>query len=248
MPQFVVIIPARYASSRLPGKPLLEIGGLPMVVRVAQQAQKADGINKVIVATDHQAIFDTCVKHQINVVITSENHLSGTDRICEAAQKIENLLPNDVVINVQGDEPFIKPEQIEQLVSLFKNPDVKIATLIKSNHQTEEIKSASTVKVVINAQNQALYFSRSAIPFYRDDKQKQTFFTHVGMYAYRFETLLKIAALPLSELEKAESLEQLRWIENGYPIHTAVTPFETYAVDTPNDLENIRNRFANSSL
>jgi 3-deoxy-manno-octulosonate cytidylyltransferase (CMP-KDO synthetase) len=248
MSRFVVIIPARYASTRLPGKPLVDIGGLPMVIRVAKQVQKVKGIDKIIVATDHQTIFDVCVKHQIEVVLTAENHPSGTDRICEAAQKVEKLNQNDVIINVQGDEPFIKPEQIEQLALLFDNDNVKIGTLIKSESRIEEIDQASKVKVVVNKVGQALYFSRSAIPFYRDENEKPTYFTHVGMYAYRLGTLLEIAALPQSKLEKAESLEQLRWLENGYTIHTAITDFETYAVDTPTDLENIRLMFANSGL
>ena len=248
MPQFVVIIPARYASSRLPGKPLVDIGGVPMIVRVARQAKLAKNISQVIVATDHDAIFDVCKNQGIDVILTHENHQSGTDRICEAAQKLGNLNADDVVINVQGDEPFIKPEQIEQLVSLFLNQKVKIATLIKSAIFSDEIKQPSKVKVVVNKHLQALYFSRSVIPFYREETHQTHFFTHVGLYAYRYETLNEIAALSLSKLEKAEQLEQLRWLENGYSIQTAITDFETYAVDTPSDLENIRHRFANSSL
>lgn len=242
---YFIVIPARMASSRFPGKPLVDILGLPMIVRVAQQAAKAQSSSTVLVATDHQAIAEVCKSYGIAYTLTGSHHPSGTDRIFEAVSKLSDINDEDVIINVQGDEPFIDPAQIDQLASLFTSPDVQLATLVRKSSDAEHVSHPSVVKVVLDSSGKALYFSRSVIPHYRSESNDQYFYTHVGMYAYRYSILKKIAILPPSSLEQAEQLEQLRWLENGYRIYTAETLFETYAVDTPSDLEFIQKKFSN---
>lgn len=241
------IIPARYASSRFPGKPLVEINGKPMIQRVYEQAKKANSLNEVIVATDDERIIKFVEGFGGKVALTSENHKSGTDRCNEVMEKLQ--LKNkdfDVVVNIQGDEPYINPEQINQIVSCFTNPEVNIATLAKRILSPEELFNNNINKVVLDNSNNAIYFSRFAIPFQQNvpmEKwlEKVNYFKHVGIYAYRSTALGEITALKRSKLEVSESLEQLRWLENGYKIRVMETDFESIAVDTPEDLSKFLN-------
>lgn len=242
--RFLGLIPARFASSRFPGKPLVDIGGKSMIRRVYEQVSPV--LDEVWVATDDERIQKEVVSFGGKVVMTSDKHKSGTDRCLEASQKIGGDF--DVIINIQGDEPFIQPSQIESLKTCFLNyPEIKLATLIKKITEKDGVESLinpNSPKVVIDSRGRALYFSRSVIPFIRglelDSWLKNgLFYKHIGIYGYKKETLQEIATLPQSNLEKLESLEQLRWIENGYQIQTAITDFENIAVDTPEDLEKI---------
>lgn len=239
--KFIAIIPARYASTRFPGKPLADMNGKPMIQRVYEQVKKC--VDKVYVATDDERIYDAVTSFGGNVVMTSANHKSGTDRCAEAYNTIGG--GEDVVINIQGDEPFIAPSQIEAIMECFTDNSVQIATLVKPFTESDGIDALmnpNSPKVVLGVDNQALYFSRSVIPFVRGvDMQEwlktHTFYKHIGMYAYRAEVLMQITKLPQSELEKAESLEQLRWLENGYKIKAGVTTQETIGIDTPDDMQ-----------
>lgn len=233
------IIPARYASSRFPGKPLVDIAGKSMIQRVYEQAAKCVNLTDVMVATDDDRIFDHVINFGGKAVITGDNHKSGTDRCAEVAAIHTDY---EVIINIQGDEPYIDPEQISKLAACFAAPDVQIATLIKRIKSEQELHNPNSPKVVINKMNEAVYFSRSALPHIRGEEPENwlefyTYFKHIGIYGYRADVLQKITKLEVSSLEKAEALEQLRWIENGYRIKVAETEFETYAVDTPADLE-----------
>lgn len=239
--RYLVVIPARYESSRFPGKPLAKIGGEEMIIRVCRQVEKT-GL-PLLVATDDPRIFDCVESHGFTAVMTSKDHKSGTDRVREAAEKYSEK--PDVIINVQGDEPFINPEQIEKLKSVFENdPGVGIATLVKrfnKNDSFDALFDPNLVKVTFSKAGKALYFSRSIIPYVRKVDWKKwletaEFFTHIGIYGYKFDTLRIITQLPMSELEKAESLEQLRWLENGFPINVAVTEYSTIGIDTEEDL------------
>ncbi len=241
--KFVAIIPARFQSTRFPGKPLAILGEKPIIQWVYENAKKT--LNDVYVATDDERIFNVVESFGGKAVYTSANHQSGTDRVAEAAQKIAEALNFDVIINIQGDEPFIRTEQIEGLKNCFYAPDTEIATLIKPITNPAEISNINRPKVVINKNQEALYFSRSTIPFVRDCPieewiTRNIFYSHIGMYAYRYDVLLKLTKLSVGILEKAESLEQLRWLENGYRIKTAQTTFENIGIDTPEDLENAR--------
>jgi 3-deoxy-manno-octulosonate cytidylyltransferase (CMP-KDO synthetase) len=245
---FVGIIPARYASSRFPGKPLADIGGKPMVWRVYEQAQRA--FAHVFAATDDERIAAAVKERGGNVVMTSASHQSGTDRCAEAILKVEATLGQkfDVVVNVQGDEPFIAPQQLELLKGCFTDAGAQLATLVKVFGKSEDVFSPNSPKVVVDANGYALYFSRSAIPYLRNTAQARwpesyPFYKHVGLYAYRASTLQQICRLPRSSLELAEGLEQLRWLENGYRVKVAVTELETWAIDAPEDLEKLRERF-----
>ena len=243
--QYAGIIPARYASSRLPGKPLVMIGNKPMIQRVYDQARKT--LDMVYVATDDKRIFEAVLNFGGSAVMTSPDHLSGTDRCAEAVTKIKNETGKkiDVVINIQGDEPFIKPEQINLLMKCFVDETVELATLIRRVEPGEDIFNPNQPKVIINSEGDAIYFSRATIPFIRDVEKsewskKHDFYKHIGLYAYRTETLKKITSLSRSSLEISESLEQNRWIENGYRIRTAVTKWESISIDTPDDLEKAK--------
>ncbi|MDR3188805.1 MAG: 3-deoxy-manno-octulosonate cytidylyltransferase [Prevotellaceae bacterium] len=242
---FVGIIPARYASTRFLGKPLADVGGKPMVQRVYEQARRA--FTHVFVATDDERIAAAVAGFGGSVVTTSASHRSGTDRCAEAIVKIEAALNQtfDVVVNIQGDEPFIAPQQLEQLKGCFADANVQLATLVKVFGKNEDVLSPNSPKVVVDAAGYALYFSRSVIPYLRDAAPAEAFpfYKHVGLYAYRTEVLQRIHRLPQSSLELAESLEQLRWLENGYRIKVAVTELETWAIDTPEDLERVREKF-----
>lgn len=245
--RFVAIIPARYASTRFPGKPLVDIGGKTMIQRVYDQVSKV--INDVYVATDDERIFDKVRSFGGKVIMTSDAHRSGTDRCYEAFTKLEDWF--DVVINVQGDEPFIQPEQIEALKNCFADDETQIATLVKKitdKDGVEVLFNPNTPKVVIDKQNNALYFSRSPIPYKRGSDEKNwmaehDYYKHVGVYAYRSEVLSQIVQMPPSKLELAESLEQLRWLENGLKIKAGFTEVETVGIDTPEDLEKIKGMF-----
>ncbi len=241
--KFIAIIPARFQSTRFPGKPLAMLGEKPIIRWVYENAKKALG--DAFVATDDERIYKAVEAFGGKAVYTSPSHQSGTDRCAEAAQQISKTLDFDVVINIQGDEPFIKPEQIEGLKACFDFQDTEIATLIKPIVSLEEVTNVNRPKVVVNKNQEAMYFSRSAIPYVRDTPledwlSKTEIFCHIGMYAYRFDILQELTKLPFGILEKAESLEQLRWLENGYRIKTAQTTFESIGIDTPADLESAR--------
>lgn len=238
---FLGIIPARYQSTRFPGKPLAILGNKPIIQWVYENAKKA--IDEVYVATDDNKIFEAVEAFGGKAVYTSGDHQSGTDRCAEAASKVSGSIKYDVVINLQGDEPFVLPEQIERLKECFKAGDTQIATLIKPISDIDEVFNINRPKVVINNRNEAMFFSRSPIPFVRDSNSqewldKTVFYSHVGMYAFRFDILNELTKLPTGILELAESLEQLRWLENGYKIVTAQTQLENIGIDTPYDLEN----------
>jgi 3-deoxy-manno-octulosonate cytidylyltransferase (CMP-KDO synthetase) len=236
MPQNIVaIIPARYQSTRFPGKPLAFIGDKAMIERVYEQTLKVEQLTKVLVATDDERISEHCIKKGIDVVMTSVNHLNGTTRCLEVANSL-SLEENDIVINVQGDEPFISPKQIGLLLLCFNKSEVEIASLCKKI--IDDVENSNTVKVVKNIFSEALYFSRSKIPFIRDNEFVPSYYKHIGLYAFRYSTLKKIVLLNESELEKSEKLEQLRWLENGFRVHLSETYEESISVDTEADLIN----------
>ncbi len=232
------IIPARYASTRFPGKPLVDIKGKPMIQRVYEQASKAISLSSVVVATDDRKIYDVVKGFGGNAVMTLESHQSGTDRCVEVVEKLDEK--PDVVINIQGDEPFIFPGQIDQLAACFDDAETEIATLSIKISNEVELQNPNVVKVVFDKGGNSLYFSRAAIPFNRNPKfSNQEFFKHVGIYGYRTDILKEITQLEASNLEQIEALEQLRWLENGYRIKVAKTELESFAVDTPEDLEKL---------
>ena len=235
------VIPSRYASTRFPGKPLADINGKSMVQRVYEQCKKSKVLTDVVVATDDKRIHKHVLGFGGKSVMTNTKHKSGTDRCKEALEKSGDY---DIVINIQGDEPFIDPSQIDDLATCFYNEETQIATLIKKLDKIEELASPNKVKVILNKQNNAIYFSRMPLPYQfgiqiEEWLDKQTYYKHIGIYAYMAETLNAITKLPVSNLEKAESLEQLRWIEHGYTIATKTTNIETPNVDTPEDLKAI---------
>jgi 3-deoxy-manno-octulosonate cytidylyltransferase (CMP-KDO synthetase) len=238
--KFIGIIPARYASSRFPGKPLANMLGKTMIQRVYEQVSSV--LDRVCVATDHPEIEAAVRAFGGNVVRSQKEHNSGTDRCCEAYHLLGG--DEDIIINIQGDEPFIKPEQIKDIMRCFDDPSTQIATLVRPFEESEgweALANPNSPKVVLNHCNEAITFSRSVIPHLRGiDCRKwlehHTFYKHIGMYAFKAKTLDEITALPQSSLELAESLEQLRWIENGYRISVAITSQETIGIDTPDDL------------
>ena len=236
--KFIAIIPARYASTRFPGKPLAMLGGKTVIQRVYEQAVSVLG--EAYVATDDQRIFDAVEAFGGQAVMTRTDHKSGTDRIEEAVDKIDT--DADVIINIQGDEPFIQASQIETLCRLFDNPQTQIGTLGKSFETMEAVENPNSPKIVCDVNGFALYFSRSVIPFIRGKERNEwfgqyPFLKHLGVYAYRREVLAEITRLPQSPLELAESLEQLRWLQNGYRIRVGLTDVETVGIDTPEDLK-----------
>ncbi|SMG29947.1 3-deoxy-manno-octulosonate cytidylyltransferase [Sphingobacterium psychroaquaticum] len=240
--KIIGIIPARYASTRFPGKPLVNIGGKSMIQRVYEQVKSCKSLTEVVVATDDTRIQQHVEAFGGKVVMTSSDHPSGTDRCAEVIQSYNDY---DVVINIQGDEPFINPEQIDMLAILFQESDTEIGTLVKRIETTAELFNENSPKVVFNSKRQALYFSRQTIPFQRGVAREnwldhQAYYKHIGIYGYRRHILQEITNLNASAFEKSESLEQLRWLENGYIIKVAESMFETVAVDTPEDLEQIQ--------
>ncbi|MBL0315659.1 MAG: 3-deoxy-manno-octulosonate cytidylyltransferase [Flavobacteriales bacterium] len=236
------IIPARFASTRFPGKPLVEIDGKSMIRRVVEQATSCNALFGVIVATDDERIFNHVQSFGYQVVMTSPDHPSGTDRCLEAYQK--SGLHADAIINIQGDEPFVDPSQIDLLANLISKPEVEIATLAKRISDNASLFNPNKVKVIFSPNGRAIYFSRHAIPYQKNSPQNEwhlhhAYYKHIGLYAYQVSALTSICSLETSPLERAESLEQLRWIESGMSIYVAETDIETPAVDTPEDLKHI---------
>jgi 3-deoxy-manno-octulosonate cytidylyltransferase (CMP-KDO synthetase) len=239
--KIIGIIPARYESSRFPGKPLAMINGKSMIQRVYEQASAAKCLSAVYVATDDNRIAEHLKASGIQYIMTSRDHQSGTDRCYEASKSIATLNHSDYIINIQGDEPFIHPDQIDEL-GLLCDGTIEIATQIGHFKNLDELKSSNTAKVVFDAHGFALYFSRSVIPAHRSlDEQhwigSGNFHKHIGIYAYRADVLQKIAALPPGKLELTESLEQLRWLENGFSIKLGMTKHSPVSIDTPEDLQ-----------
>ncbi|MBO0929549.1 3-deoxy-manno-octulosonate cytidylyltransferase [Fibrella aquatilis] len=232
------IIPARYASTRFPAKALADIGGKSMIQRVVEQARQARSLSHVVVATDDARIQDHVISFGGEVVMTSSHHQSGTDRCQDALHQLSGVY--DYVVNIQGDEPFIQPTQIDRLTAVLDGR-VELATLIKRITDPAVLQNPNSPKVVISATGEALYFSRQAIPYQRDQPvanwlDHQPYYKHIGLYAYRTDVLAQITQLPPSALERAEALEQLRWLENGFRIRTVETDLETIGIDTPEDL------------
>ena len=243
--QILGIIPARYASTRFPAKALVDIGGKSMIQRVYEQSSKATRLSQVIVATDDQRIMDHVLSFGGKAVMTSENHQSGTDRCFEALTKTEGAY--DYVINIQGDEPFISPEPIDSLANEL-NGIIELATLVKIIDSDDILFNVNVPKAVLNKRREILYFSRQTIPYIRNKEQNQwlenhTFYKHIGIYAYRTDVLAELTKLPVSSLEKAEALEQLRWLENGYSIKAVITSDDSHGVDTPDDLDRVSRKF-----
>lgn len=237
--KFIVLIPARFQSTRFPGKPLALLGGKPVIQWVYENSARA--IDKVWVATDDERIHHAVEAFGGKAVYTQTIHKSGTDRCAEAALLLEKEVDFDVVINIQGDEPFVHAQQIEQLMRCF-DENTGIATLVRKIDNSDELFDPNRPKVVLDNRKNALYFSRSPVPYVRGEKegnwhQYHPFWSHVGMYAYTKKVLQEITHLAPGELEKAEALEQLRWLENGYAIKTAVTTFQSVGIDTPADLQ-----------
>lgn len=238
--KYIGIIPARYASTRFPGKPLVKLGGISIIERVYRQV--AEHLDEVYVATDDERIEKEVLSFGGKVVMTSSEHRSGTDRCNEAYSKVGSGY--DVVINIQGDEPFIQPSQLQAIKSCFDDPATEIATLVKpfiATQSIEELENPNSPKVVVDADMNAMYFSRSVIPYLRgtDKSQwltKHTYYKHIGIYAYKADVLKRIAVMQQTKLELAESLEQLRWLENGVKIKVGITDTETIGIDTPEDL------------
>lgn len=231
------IIPARYASTRFPGKPLIDLGGKSMIQRVYEQCKKASSLSEVIVATDDQRIAEHVKAFGGIVEMTSDQHQSGTDRCAEVIQRYSGLC--DAVINIQGDEPFINPEQINALALAFHQPHTQLASMKKKLTNEADVQNPNVVKVISNHNGDAIYFSRSPIPYRRNPEARFTYYKHIGIYGYRKETLLEITQLPLGNLESAENLEQLRWVEKGYRITLVETDIENIAIDTPDDLARV---------
>ena len=234
------IIPARYASTRFPGKPLIDIQGKSMIQRVYEQATKSLSLDMIVVATDDAQISDHVLAFGGLAVMTDTNHESGTDR-CAEIIRMQEFSEYEVVINIQGDEPFIQPSQIDLVCSLFEDPVTEIGTLVKKIEDSSELENPNLPKVVCNVNEDAIYFSRSPIPYLRGKEMKDwihhhAYYKHIGIYGYRTWVLKEISVLQKGKLEQAESLEQLRWLENGYKISTAKTDLETLAIDTPEDL------------
>ena len=243
------IIPARYASTRFPGKPLARISGKSIIRRVYEQCNLSAKLDKTIVATDDERIYQHIIGFGGEAVMTSTKHLNGTSRCFEALQNEEKEtgISYDVVINIQGDEPFIEPEQIDKIASVFIDSSVQIGTLAKKINNYEELFNPNVVKLVTDNENKALYFSRHPIPFVRDVDKKDwlehaTFFKHIGIYGYRKDILMEITKLEPGKLELTERLEQLRWIENGYKITVDFTEHDSIGIDTPEDLLKLTNK------
>jgi 3-deoxy-manno-octulosonate cytidylyltransferase (CMP-KDO synthetase) len=245
--QILGIIPARYASTRFPAKALVDIGGKSMIQRVYEQAAKAGKLTHVVVATDDTRIFDHVQEFGGTAIMTADTHQSGTDRCFEALTKTAGTF--DYVINIQGDEPFISPEPINRLADVL-NGETELATLVKIIDSDEILFNVNVPKAVLNKRGEVLYFSRQTIPYLRNTEQsdwlsEHTFYKHIGIYAYRVDVLEEITKLPVSALEKAEALEQLRWLENGYAIKAVITSDDSHGVDTPEDLDRVSKKFLN---
>lgn len=238
----LAVIPARFASTRFPGKPLVDLGGKPMIQRTYERVKAVEGFDRIIIATDDRRIFDVAEAFGAEVMMTSSNHLTGTDRCAEVLSRLGETV--DYVVNIQGDEPFIEPEQLREVAAGFASAS-PILTLIKKIQDSETLFNINTPKVILDEAGNALYFSRQTIPFLRgveptDWLSKHTFYKHIGLYAYRADILPGLSALKPTSLELAESLEQLRWIQNGIRIKAIETQFETIGIDSPEDVEKIQ--------
>ncbi|MHA8068774.1 3-deoxy-manno-octulosonate cytidylyltransferase [Aquirufa ecclesiirivi] len=238
----VAVIPARYASTRFPGKPLVDLGGKPMIQRTYDQVASVHGWERIIIATDDERIFSVAKKFGAEVMMTAESHQSGTDRCAEILSYLDS--PVDYLVNIQGDEPFINPDQLLELSSGFAS-NAPILTLVKEIHDELTLFNTNVPKVVMDDQHNALYFSRQTIPYLRgvateDWFDHHHFFKHIGLYAYRADVLPILSQLPVSSLEKAEMLEQLRWLQHGFQIKLIETQHETVGIDSPSDLEKIK--------
>lgn len=240
MPSVAIVIPARLQSTRLPEKPLVDLLGTSLIMRVYRQVIKVPQVRQVVVATDDIKILEHVINHGGQAMMTDKSHTSGTDRIGEVAHSLDV----DYIINVQGDEPLIDPRQISDLFTFMQDTRADICTQCIRIHKEEELFDYNVVKVVKDKNSKALYFSRQAIPAIRDvayDKwlKKSTYFKHIGIYGFKREVLLDLVHLPISALEVSESLEQLRWLENGYSIHCQETHYSSIGVDTPDDVEKV---------
>ena len=234
----LIVIPARYGSTRFPGKPLVKINGKEMILHVYDRAKKVKNAHRVIIATDNEQIYNVAKKYGAEVEMTDVDIKSGTDRVWEVA-KNKNF---EIVVNLQGDEPFIKPDIINlAILELENNKDIDISTPITKINDLKEVHDPNVVKVVFNKEKIAIYFSRSPIPYYRDENSEKNFFKHIGLYCFRKSSLGKFVNFPQSNLEKIEKLEQLRAIENGLKIKVYETNYCGVAIDTPSDLEKIKN-------
>jgi 3-deoxy-manno-octulosonate cytidylyltransferase (CMP-KDO synthetase) len=238
------IVPARFASTRFPGKPLVDIDGKSMIQRVYEQCAKSSRLSSTLIATDDERILSHVKEFGGEAVLTSPQHQSGTDRCAEVMEK---LGPEkwDAVINIQGDEPYIHPEQIDLLCSTFDDPETRLSTLVKKITSTDELFNHNNVKVILNKRKEAIYFSRSPVPYNRNFPEQEwlkysTYYKHIGIYGYRTSSLFEVSRLAKTNLEITESLEQLRWIENGYVIRAEITSLESIAIDTPEDLLRIK--------
>lgn len=234
--KIIAVIPARYAATRFPAKLMQQLGTKTVILHTYENTIATGLFADVFVVTDHEIIFNEIVQHGGKAIMSKQEHESGTDRIAEAVEKMDA----DVIINVQGDEPFVKKEPLKKLSELFNDDKVEVGSLMHSITNNEFISDSNAVKVVVNKNMDALYFSRSTIPFLRDDKFQPVYYKHIGIYGYRKESLLKITRLNPSMLEKAEKLEQLRLLENGIPIRMAITDPWGISIDSPEDLEKAR--------
>jgi 3-deoxy-manno-octulosonate cytidylyltransferase (CMP-KDO synthetase) len=251
---YLGVIPARYGSTRFEGKPLIDINGKSMIQRVYEQSTKSKLLEKVVVATDDERIFAHVKAFGGEVIMTKSSHPSGTDRIAEVVRSLKKkAYTAKVIVNIQGDEPLINPRDIDKLAKLFMDNDgAQIATLVTPSNDLKELKSEHVVKALIDKTGKAIYFSRWSIPYFKNAKdninpEKIRYFKHKGIYAYTQDTLLRISQLKPCDLEKAESLEQLRWIYNGFSIQTAISLNDSIGVDTPDDLKKILKLLKNSS-
>lgn len=242
--KIVGVIPARYKSSRFPGKPLADICGKPMIWWVYNQAVKVTEFDSVYVATDDEKIKSVCEQLDINVIMTSDKHPTGTDRVAEVAEKI----PADLYVNIQGDEPIIDPNEIKEVIGIFENTDVYFGSLRKEITDIDEIAAKSTVKVVVDKNDNALFFSRNIIPSNIKDNTYSRIFRHVGIYAYRKDFLLEFIKLPQSELELGEGIEPLRALENGYKICVKETKYDSIGVDYPEHIKIVESEIQKRNL
>ncbi len=242
-PQAVAVIPARYASTRFPGKPLIDLAGKTMIERVVDRARAAQTISRVIVATDDERIANAVRGFGGEAMMTRANHRSGTERLAEVAAHVDA----EIFVNVQGDEPLLDSQAIDFAVgALAEDPDVRVATLSTPIREPEPLADPNVVKVVMDFDGNALYFSRAPIPWLRDAERDFTprYFKHIGLYVFRREALLEFPTLPPGELERAEQLEQLRWLENGVPIRVAQTDYDSLSIDVPEDVQRVLDRLA----
>lgn len=243
MEKIIGIIPSRYGSSRFPGKPLIDLKGKSMIQRVYEGALKCERFDKVLVATDDERIFQHVENFGGEVMMTQSTHQSGTDRCAEVMEKFSDY---SIAVNIQGDEPLVNAIQLQKLLTAFYSKEVQIATLgIRRSLQEENLENPNRIKLVQDASENALYFSRSLIPFFQNEPTEgRTYMRHIGLYAYRRDALLKISKLPVCELEQIESLEQLRWLYNGFKIKVVSTDIETPNIDTPDDVAKVLNLLA----